>query len=210
MTKAPAGLVFPDVQEPDLFGDAYPSGYDPNAPTRPAGFASRATKEDRDGLFGDNPELTGSATKGKAAKVNRSAMIGRACDLLKAGNGPAECAGGLFYKTEHHVTTFSGMVVRKDLLGFMDAAGITPSGRAVAIQVTTPEAVNKHLSDYTNPLKTTGTGKVPVEVGLRRFLDCNGLFLIASYRKEGRLWVFDFRTITHHDLDAAISRKRKK
>lgn len=202
MTKAPAGLVFPDVQEPDLFGDAYPSGYDPNAPTRPAGFASRATKEDRDGLFGDNPELTGSA-KDREPKINRSYMIQRAC---------AEAAKrfpGFYWKCEHQIVTFNGMTKTKDILGFMDAQGLTDEGRFVAIQVTTPGAVNKHISDYTNPLKTTGQGKVPIEKGLRSFLDRNGLFLMASYRREGSRWVFDFRIITHHDLDAAIARKRK-
>lgn len=191
----------------DPFGpsDALPK------PTTERGFVSRAKpRAARD--FGGDPETNREASeRAKAAKektkVNRAYMVRRACEILHRDGADRVLPGGFYAPCESQITTYSGMVIKRDLFGFADACGVS-DGQFIAVQVTTPEKVNAHLRSYIDP--TNRVAGRSVKENLLAFTGNGGVFLFATYEKENGRWVFKFRRIDSTDLEAAEGRRRKK
>lgn len=196
----------------DLADDPFGPSYPLPKPTGERGFVSRAKpRAARD--FGGDPETNREASeRARAAKektkVNRAYMVRRACEILHRDGADRVLPGGFYAPCESQVTTYSGMVIKRDLFGFADACGVSPCGRFVALQVTTPEKVTAHLRTYIDPERRVA-GQV-VRDNLRNYLRCGGLFLMATYQKVGGRWAFTFRRITEQDLILTEGRRRKK
>jgi hypothetical protein len=120
----------------------------------------------------------------------------------------AEMHPGKYWTCDYKEITYTGQMVAKDMLGFMDVCGITTEGKWVACNVTTRDGIKPHLREYTNPKKTHGQAKIPVIVHLREYLAHGGEFYIVGFYKEGRLWKHETVRVTNDLLREYEARKR--
>ncbi|HWD40079.1 MAG TPA: hypothetical protein VG944_14615 [Fimbriimonas sp.] len=182
----------------ELFGSVYPEGYKPLAEEAkeeyvPGGLTDWATKED------------------KKKRSTHTKHYDRAKAILN------ERWPGKYWKADYcEAISGSGwagpQITRKDVLGLFDVMGLAkPDGRCIGCQITTRESVGAHLRKYTDPKKTHGSGKVPIENHLREFLACGGRFVILGFWQETtgrRLWQADMTLVTPELLDQYKARKR--
>lgn len=125
---------------------------------------------------------------------------------------------GKYWKADYKELLYKGSgsfpaVINKDMLGFADVLGITPPrGTAIAGQITTKTQVHAHLRKYTDPSKTHGSGKIPIETHLREFLSLGGRFYVIGFHQgggKGSKWDAEVVEVTADVLNVYKSRKRK-
>lgn len=176
------------LESEDLFGSTYPEDYDPENPPKMKSKGYGRVQVGRSG-----------------SKCHKREHYPRAYKILTEMFG-----GGKYWKCDYMEVTYNGMMVSKDMLGFMDVCGITPDGRWVSANITTLESIAAHLRKYSDLSKTHGQAKIPIVRHLREYLECGGRFFIIGFHKPGRLWEHKLVEVTDQMISEYEARKRKR
>lgn len=128
----------------------------------------------------------------------------RAGDWLRA-NGYFDA------RSEYEVTTYSGVVYKKDLFGFADRVAVK-NGGFYAFQLCTARGKNAHLRKLVSREPVKGFQQGTYEENVRGFLDHGGKLFLMVFDQlggKGTRWTMDLIEVTHELLDTVAGRRRK-
>lgn len=121
-------------------------------------------------------------------------------------------ANGYFdARSEYEITTYAGVVYKKDLFGFADRVAVK-DGQFYAFQLCTATGKNAHLRKLVSRATLLGFQGATYEENVRGFLDHGGrLYLMVFDQPRGARsrWTMDLIEVTHELLDTVAARGRK-